>query len=91
MQIDRTPIGNGNDHIAQIVEVGRPADVADQVLTRVLVGEPPTGVDAELGQRLFNLLIGDTERTDRKWVGGDPILADLATDRDHLRDARDGQ
>ena len=57
----------------------------------MLVGEPAAGVDAELGQRLFDLLIGDAEAAQRRRIRRDAILANLAADRDDLGDARDGE
>ncbi len=57
----------------------------------MLVGEAAAGVDAELGERLLDLFVGDAERAQRRRMRRDAVLADLAADRDHLGDARNGQ
>ena len=55
----------------------------------MLVGEAAAGVDAELRERLFDLLVGDAERAQRRRMRRDAVLPHFAADRDHLRDARD--
>ena len=56
-QQDRAAL-DGRDHdAAQIVQAGRAADIADEIFAGVLVGEAAAGVDAELRERLFELLI----------------------------------
>ena len=88
-QKHRPAIDLGDDHAAKVVQARGSADIPDQVFARMLVGEATAGVDAELGQRLFDLLIGDAEAAQRRRIRRNAILADLAADRDDLGDARD--
>ena len=49
-QIDRRVADVGHHDAAQVVEAHGPADVPDQVLSGVLVGEAAAGVGPELGE-----------------------------------------
>ena len=88
-QKHRPAIDLRHHHAAKVVQIGGSSDIPDQVFARVLVGEAAAGVDAELGQRLFDLLIGDAEAAQRRRIRRNAILADFAADRDDLGDARD--
>ena len=88
-QKHRPAIHLRHDDAAKVVQTGGSADIPDQVFARMLVGETAAGVDAELGQRLFDLLIGDAEAAQRRRIRRNAILANLAADRDDLGDARD--
>ncbi len=90
-EVDRSAVDSRHHDVAQVLEAGGAADVADEVFARILVGEAAAGVGAELRQRLFDLLVGDVERAKRRRIGRHPVLADFAAHRDHLRDARNGQ
>src|SRR4051812_31091979 len=63
----------------------------DQVLAPVLVDISPAGVGAEPGNSRFDLLDRHLELLHGGRVGRDPVLAHLAPDRDHLRDAGKGE
>ena len=77
--------------LPQIVEASGAADIADQVLAAYLIREAAARIGAELRQRFFHLLVGDAERAHRRRIGRNAILPHLAADRNHLRDAGDGQ
>ena len=68
MQIDRPLVDGRDDDVAQVVEAGGAADIADEIFARMLVGEAAAGIDAELRQRLLELLVGDAERAQRRAV-----------------------
>ena len=90
-QMDGPVAGFGDDEIAEVFELERAADIADQELLRVLVGEAAARVAAELRQRLLELLVGDAEGAQCRRVGRDAVLAHLAAHRDDLGHAGNGQ
>ena len=91
LQIDRPAIDLRHHHAAKVVQIGGPSDVADQIFARMLIGKSAAGIDAELVQGQFDLLVGDAEAAQRRRIGRDPVLPDLAAHRNHLRDAGDRQ
>ena len=90
-QIDRLALDLGDHDVAQVVEAGGAADVADQVLARMQVGKPASGVGAELRQRPIHVLVGDAKGAQRRRVRRDAILPHLAAHRNDLGYARNAQ
>ena len=91
VQEDRLALAVDDDRVAQVLQALGQADVADQVLAPVLVDEAAARVGAEARDRRLDLLVRDVQRLHGGDVRRDPVLAHLAADRDHLRDARDGE
>ena len=91
MQQDRPAAIALHHHLAQILKAEGAADVADQKLTRVLVGETASGVGPKGGNGGLHL----GQRYPKGAQGGGvwchAELAHLAADGDHLCHARDGQ
>ena len=50
----------GDDEIAEVFQLERAADIADQVFLRVLDGEAATRIAAELRERFLELLVAAT-------------------------------
>ena len=90
-QVDRRVASRRHHQIAQVVQAGAAADVADQVFARILVRISSSGIDAELRQRAFKLVVADAQRPQRRRIGRDAVLPDFAPNRDHLRDAGNGE
>ncbi len=67
-QIDRAAVDGRHHHAAHVVEAGGAPDIADEIFARILVGEAATGIGAELGERLLDLFVRDTERAQRRWM-----------------------
>ena len=88
---DAVPRAVGDDKVAQIFDLGRAADVADQKLARLEVDEAAAGVGAELLQGVLDRLEADVEAGHAARIGDDAVLAHLAADGDDLGDAGDGQ
>ena len=88
-QENRAVVDLRHHDAAQIIEAGGAADVADEVFAGMQIGEAAAGIDAELRKRLFDLLVGDAERAQRRRMRGNAVLPDLAADRDDLGDARE--
>jgi len=61
-QVDRHVAGCRHHQIAQVVQAGSAADVADQIFARILVRIASPGIDAELHQRALELVVADAER-----------------------------
>ena len=80
------------DHdVAQVIEVGGAPDIADQIFAGMQLGEPTACVDAKLRKRLFDLFVGEAERTQRRRVRSDAVLPDFAANGNDLRDAGNTQ
>ena len=90
-QVDRPVAGFGDDEIAEVFELERAADVADQEFLRVLVGEAAARVAAELRQRFLELLVGDAKGAQGGRVGRDAVLAHFPAHRNDLGHAGNGE
>ena len=65
------------------------AEIADQILARMLIDEAARGIGPELLERGFDLAAGDVEIGHLREIEGDAVLAHLAADRDDLGNARE--
>ncbi len=82
----------GGDHeVAQVLDAVGQADVADQILARMLIDEAAAGVDAEPANGGLQLGQRDFQAAHHHRIGGDAILAHLAADRDDLGDPGNSQ
>ena len=88
---DAVALARGDHEVAQVLDAVGEADVADEELARVLVDEAAAGVGAEAAHGGLELGKRDLEPAHHHGVGGDAVLTHLAADRDHLRDAGDGE
>ena len=87
-QVDR-PVRGRHDETAQVVEIGGAAERADQDLATPGLGIAAAGIAAVILEGAGEGLVGDAQRPHGGGIGGDPELAHLAADGDHLRHARD--
>ena len=90
-QQDRLTLDRRHHDTCQILDILRAAHVADQELAAVLVGEAPARVRSELGKRLLDLFEGDAECTHGGRIRRNPVLPNLAADRDDLGNAGNAQ
>ena len=91
LQRDAMTVAIGDHEIAQILDSGRAADVADQNLARLEVDEAAAGVGSELLQGALDRLEAHVEAGHAARVGDDAVLAHLAADGNDLRNAGNGQ
>ena len=90
-QVNGPIAGFGDDKIAEVLELERAADIADQEFLRVLVGEAAARIAAELRERLLELLVGDAKCAQCGRVGRDAVLAHFPAHRDDLGHAGNGE
>ena len=88
---DAVPGAVGNHQIAQIFDLGRAADVADQNFARLEVDKAAAGVGAELLQGVVDRLETYIETGHAARIGDDAVLAYLAPEGNDLGNAGDGQ
>ena len=90
-QQDAVTLPRGDDQVAQVFEAVRQADVADQVLARVLIDEAAAGVDTEAADGGLHVGGRYFEPAHHHRVRHDAVLAHLAADRNDLGNAGDGE
>ncbi len=90
-QRDAVSLPVGDDEVAQIIDLGRAADVADQNFARLEVDKAAAGIGAELLERVLDRFETDVEARHAARIGHDTVLAHLAADRNDLRDAGHGK
>lgn len=88
-QQDVVSLARRYHQVAQVIQAMSQADVADQVLPRVLIDEPATGVGPEFAQGAFDVGDGDTQAAHHQGIGCHTVLPHLPTHGNDLRDAGD--
>ena len=81
----------GHRKALQVLETCGARQIADQILPRVLIDEAPRSIGSELLEGGLNLGAVDIEGGHLREIEGDAILAHLATDRNDLGNAGDGE